>query len=90
VTEHSEPLRGTIGVTVLIYCQWLDFPDVTVMSATRKARTAIAVLVEVWFGLIHLTSMKTDGQSQIEVHTDERNQVHSAQSSLVVTHPRTT
>jgi len=27
-----------------------------------------------------------DGRSQIEVHTDERTQVHSAQSSLEVTH----
>jgi len=29
------------------------------------------------------------GQSQIKVHTDERTQVHSAQSSLAVTHPST-
>jgi len=28
-----------------------------------------------------------DDRSQINVHTDERTQVHSAQSSLVVTHP---
>jgi len=28
-----------------------------------------------------------DNRSQIQVHTDERTQVHSAQSSLVVTHP---
>jgi len=49
------------------------------------------------FGLIHFTSMLArwphdsyvDGQSQIKVHTDERTQVHSARSSLVVTHPRT-
>ena len=27
--------------------------------------------------------------SQIKVHTDERTQVHSAQSSLAVTHPGT-
>ena len=30
-----------------------------------------------------------DGRSQIKVHTDERTQVHSAQSSLAVTHPGT-
>jgi hypothetical protein len=30
-----------------------------------------------------------DGRSQIKVHTDERTQVHSAQTSLVVTHPGT-
>jgi len=30
-----------------------------------------------------------DGRSQIKVHTNERTQVHSAQSSLVVTHPST-
>jgi len=30
-----------------------------------------------------------DGRSQIKVHTDERTQVHSAQSSLAVTHPST-
>jgi len=30
-----------------------------------------------------------DGRSQIKVHTYERTQVHSAQSSLVVTHPST-
>ena len=29
-----------------------------------------------------------DGRSQIKVHTDERTQVHSVQSSLAVTHPR--
>jgi len=29
-----------------------------------------------------------DGRSQIKVHTDERTQVHSARSSLTVTHPR--
>jgi len=28
-----------------------------------------------------------DGRSQIKVHTDEWTQVHSAQSSLAVTHP---
>jgi len=31
-----------------------------------------------------------DGRSQIEVHTDERTQVHSARSSLTVFHPRST
>jgi len=30
-----------------------------------------------------------DGRSQLKVNTDERTQVHSAQSSLVVTHPST-
>ena len=30
-----------------------------------------------------------DGRSQIKVHTNERTQVHSAQSFLVVTHPGT-
>jgi len=30
-----------------------------------------------------------DGRSQIKVHTDERTHVHSAQSSLAVTHPST-
>jgi len=30
-----------------------------------------------------------DGRSQIKVHADERTQVHSARSSLVVTHPST-
>jgi len=30
-----------------------------------------------------------DGRSQIKVHTDERTQVYSAQSSLAVTHPST-
>jgi len=29
-----------------------------------------------------------DGLSQIQVHSDERTQVHSAWSSLVVTHPK--
>jgi hypothetical protein len=31
-----------------------------------------------------------DGRSHIKVHTDERTQVHSAQSSLAVTHPGAT
>jgi len=44
------------------------------------------------FGLIHFTSCQHDigyiyGRSQIQVYTDERTQVHSAQSSLVVGHP---
>jgi hypothetical protein len=30
-----------------------------------------------------------DGRSQIKVHTDERTQIHSAQSSLMVTYPGT-
>jgi len=30
-----------------------------------------------------------NGRSQIKVHTDERTQVHSARSSLMVTHPST-
>jgi len=30
-----------------------------------------------------------DGRSYIKVHTDERTQVHSAWSSLMVTHPNT-
>jgi hypothetical protein len=34
-------------------------------------------------------SIYMDGRSQIKVHTDERKQVHSAQSSLAVTHPGT-
>jgi len=29
-----------------------------------------------------------DGRSQIQVHTDEQTQVHSVQSSLVVTHKK--
>jgi len=30
-----------------------------------------------------------DGRPQIQVHTDEQTQVHSARSLLVVTHPST-
>ena len=30
-----------------------------------------------------------DGRSQFQVHTDERTQAYSAQSSLVVSHPST-
>jgi len=30
-----------------------------------------------------------DDRSKVNVHTDEPTQVHSAQSSLTVTHPRT-
>jgi len=30
-----------------------------------------------------------DGRSQIEVNTDEQTQVHSAQTSMVVTNPST-
>jgi len=33
--------------------------------------------------------MDVDGRSQIKVHTDERTQVHSVQSSMAVTHPST-
>jgi len=45
-------------------------------------------------GLIHLRPCQhndgyIDGRSQIRVHTDERTQIHSAQSSLTVTHPST-
>ena len=49
----------------------------------------------VWFGLFDLRPCQRDngyldGRSQIKVHTDdERTQVHSAQSSLAVTHPGT-
>ena len=48
----------------------------------------------VWFGLFDLRPCQhdngyLDGRSQIRVHTDERTQVHSAQSSLAVTHPGT-
>ena len=47
-----------------------------------------------WFGLFDLRPYQhdngyLDGWSQIKVHTDERTQVHSAQSSLAVTHPGT-
>jgi hypothetical protein len=40
-------------------------------------------------GLFDLRPCYLDGRSQIKVHTDERTQVHSAQSSLAVTHPGT-
>ena len=48
----------------------------------------------IWFGLLHLRPCQRDngyldGRSQIKVHTDERTQVRSAQSSLAVTHPGT-
>ena len=48
----------------------------------------------VWFGLFDLRPCQhdngyLDGRSQIKVHTDERTQVHSAQSSLAVTHQGT-
>jgi hypothetical protein len=48
----------------------------------------------VWFGLFDLRPCQHDngyfdGRSQIKVHTDKRTQVHSAQSSLAVTHPGT-
>jgi len=45
-------------------------------------------LIYVRFITITVTAI-IDGRSQIKVHTDERTQVHSAQSSLVVTHPST-
>jgi len=43
------------------------------------------------FGLIHFKHDNgyIDVRPQIQVHTDERIQVHSTQSSLVVTHPST-
>jgi len=31
----------------------------------------------------------TESRSQIQVHTDECTQIHSAMSSLVITHPNT-
>jgi len=37
----------------------------------------------------HDNGYNTDDRSQIQVHTDERNQVNSAPSSPVVTHPST-
>jgi len=44
----------------------------------------------VWFilRLWHVNGY-IDGWSQIQVHTNERTQVHNAQSSLVVTYPST-
>jgi len=43
----------------------------------------------VWFdsSYVRVSTMTAniDGRSQIKVHTDERTQVHSAQSSLMVT-----
>ena len=58
----------------------MDFPDVWFMFGL--------------FGLFDLRPCQRDngyldGRSQIKVHTDERTQVHSAQSSLAVTHPGT-
>jgi hypothetical protein len=58
---------------------------------TRVDPIAIMVYIEmsglVWFGLFDLRPCQRDngyldGRSQIKVHTDERTQVHSAQSSL--------
>jgi len=54
-------------------------------------RSFILIIKFVIF-LIHLRSCQhdygyIDSRSQIKVHTDERTQVHSAQSSLTVTHP---
>jgi len=35
------------------------------------------------------TMTAIDGRSQIKVHTDERTHVHTAHSTLVITHPST-
>jgi len=38
-----------------------------------------------WLIYVHVSTIM-DGRSQIKVHANEQTQVHSAQSSLVVTH----
>jgi len=61
-------------------------------QSSINARSSAAA--ESSYGLIDLRPCEhddgyMDDRSQIKVHTDERTQVHSAQSSLVVTHPST-
>jgi len=62
-------------------------------DVTRETKTPLIYnAVVVWFTLIHYTFCQhdndyIDGRSQIQVHTDEWTQVHSAQFSLEVTHP---
>jgi len=46
-------------------------------------------LIDLHLGQHNYGYMESDGRSQIKLHTDRRTQVHSAQSSLVVTHPST-
>jgi len=52
------------------------------------------IIENLWHELIDLRPCQNDngymdGRSQIKVHTDERTQVHSVQSSLAVTHSST-
>jgi len=64
---------------ISISARYLDFKNLNIIAR---------------FCLIHLRPCQhddghTDGRSQIKVHADDRKQVHSAQSSLTVTHPST-
>ena len=67
-----------------------DYDDVAVAVYIHYQ----TIVGQYWFGLFDLRPCQRDngyldGRSQIKVHTDERTQVHSAQSSLAVTHPGT-
>jgi len=64
----------------------------TAIPGTHRCSSAkCSRLVLVWFILrpCQHDNGYVDGRSQIKVHTDERTQVHSARSSMTVTHPST-
>jgi len=47
-------------------------------------RLTAGTTVRLWFDCVHVSTMtarRLDGRSQIKVHTDERTEVHSAQSA---------
>ena len=62
-------------------------PDVRISEKLEMA--AINRKLFIWLRPCQHDNGYLDGRSQIKVHTDERTQVHSAQSSLAVTHPGT-
>jgi len=80
--------------------QWVDFAAncasflyqrtwISSWVLLRKAANTWHEIKFVWFILrpFQHDDGYIDGRSQIKVHTDERTQVHSARSSLTVTHP---
>jgi len=102
VSGYEKLHNITVQCSAVQYIAVVNAPYVTNESESRRwqgrfSRFFKNLLIYVYWLIDWLIDLRPcqhdngymDGRSQIKVHTDERTQVLSAQSSLAVTHPST-
>jgi len=81
-------VKQFLGIMIIFNDIPFFYHTIYISSFAYLYTSAIDWLID-WFTSVSARHGYMDGRSQIKVHTDERTQVYSAQSSLVVNHPST-